>query len=103
MAEPDPPPRFHQVLTPDPTELGIVANQIGQLAPLLDEVAAGQAVDLLLEPVGPEQLAEDETGIVEAERLIEIRRHEKMPLNRNHGVPARLSRRASGLLLARRC
>ena len=41
-----------QVLAPDAAELGIVANQVGELAPLLDEVAPGQAVDLLLETRG---------------------------------------------------
>src|SRR4029078_12829774 len=85
MAKADPPARLHQVLAPNPAEFGIMPNQVRELAPLMNEVAPGEPVDLLLEAVGAKQFAEHETGVVETERLVEIRRHEKMPLNRDHG------------------
>ena len=49
-AQPHPPARLPRCSRPHAAKLGIVADQIGQLAALLDEVAAGQARDLLLEP-----------------------------------------------------
>ena len=79
VAQPDPPAGLHQMLAAHAAEFRVVTNQVGQLAPLLHQVAAGQAIDLLLEPRRAQNLAEDETGIVETERLIEVRRHEKMP------------------------
>ena len=85
--QPDQPARLDQVLAPDAAELGVVPNQVGQLATLLHEIAPRQALDLLLKTPGPEDLAEDQAGVVETERLIEIRRDEKMPRDR-HVLPA---------------
>ena len=52
-------PGLVEVLAPDAAELRIVTNQVGELAALLDQVAAGQPVDLLLEPGGADHLAQD--------------------------------------------
>ena len=61
VAQPHPPAGLDQMLAADAAELGIVTNQIGQLAALLHEVAAGQAVDLLAgSSTSPSNLAEDE-------------------------------------------
>ena len=59
-AQPHAPAGFLEVLAPHAAELRIVANQVGELAALLDEVAPGQPVDLLLEAGGANQLAEDQ-------------------------------------------
>ena len=87
VPQPDQPARLDQVLTPDAAELGVVPNQVGQLAALLHEIAPRQAVDLVLKVRGPDELAEDQAGVVETERLIEIRRDQEMPRDR-HVLPA---------------
>ncbi len=87
VPQPHQPARLDQVLTPDAAELRVVPNQVRQLATLLHEIAPGQPLDLLLEIPGPEDFAEDQAGVVEAERLIEIRRDQKMPRDR-HVLPA---------------
>ena len=70
--------RLLEVLAPDAAELRVVANQIRELASLVDHVAARQPVDLFLESRRANQLAQDGSRIVEAERLIEVRRDEKV-------------------------
>ena len=52
--------RLDQMLAPHPTELGIVADQIRQLAALLDQVAAGEAVNLVLEIRYAQELAQNQ-------------------------------------------
>ena len=47
---------FGQVLGSNASELGIVADEVRQLAALLDEVAAGEAGHLLLKARGADQL-----------------------------------------------
>ena len=53
------PPGLLEVLAPHAAELGIVTNQVGQLAALLHQVVAGQPLDLVLERRGADQLAQD--------------------------------------------
>ena len=48
----DPLARLHEVLAAHPPILGVVEQQVGELASLLDEVDLGQARDLLLEARG---------------------------------------------------
>ena len=65
-------PDFDEVLAAHLAVLGIVEQQIGQLGALLHEVGARQPGDLVVEPVGAEQLAQHDARIVEAQCLIEI-------------------------------
>ena len=71
-AQPDPPPGLDQVLAPDAAELGVVTDQVGQLAALLHQVAARQALDLLVEVGDAKQLAQHDAGVVEAQGLVEV-------------------------------
>ena len=73
-AQPDAAARLDQVLAAHAAELRVVPDQVGQLAALLDEVAGREARDLLFEARHAEQLAQHDARIVEAERLVEIRR-----------------------------
>lgn len=75
--EAHPPADLHEVLAPYRAELGIVTQKIGQLAALLDQVGAGQAGDLLRERRAPDELAQDEARVVEAQRLIEVAREQE--------------------------
>ena len=67
-----------EVLAPDAPEFRVVTNQVRQLAALLDQVAPCQSVDLFLETGGADQLAQDRSRVVEAKRLVEVRRDQKM-------------------------
>src|SRR4029078_13400927 len=66
------------MLAPHAAVLGIVADEIGELAALLHQVAVRESLDLLLEATHAEQFAQFEAGIVEAQRLVEIRREQEM-------------------------
>lgn len=57
-------------------QLGVVQDQIGQLAPLLHQVDVGQPRHLLREAAHAEDLAEDVAGVVEAEGLVEVARQQ---------------------------
>src|SRR5438034_5448591 len=65
--------------------LVIVDQQIGQLRPLLHQVLLGQEAGLPFELLGwnSHQLAQDHSGVVEAERLIEVAR-QKIIFDRCH-------------------
>src|SRR5205814_9156244 len=78
LAQPHAAPRLHEVLAAHAPELRVVANEVGQLSALLHEVARGEAGDLLLERGGADDLAQDDTRVVEAERLVEVRRHQEV-------------------------
>ena len=80
LAQADAAPRLDQVLLAHAAELGVVADEVGQLPALVHEVARGQALDLRLEIGGADQLAEDQPRIVEAEGLVEIRRQQEVLL-----------------------
>ena len=91
--QPDATADLHEVLAPHAAVLGIVQQQIRQLAALLHQVEARQTGDLLDEARRPEQLAQDDTRIVEAQRLIEIAREQELlshtNLHRSTPGPAR--------------
>jgi hypothetical protein len=67
------PARLNQVLAAHAAKLGIVADEVGELASLLDEIAAGKTGDFVLETGNAKELAQHITGVVIAQRLIEIR------------------------------
>ena len=70
---------FHEVLAAHLAVLGVVEQEVGELGALLHKVDARQALHLFFEAVRPEQLAEDDPGVVEAQRLIEIAREQVLP------------------------
>jgi hypothetical protein len=61
-----------QVLAADAAKLGVVADQIRELAPLLHEIRRRKALDLALKIRHADQFGEDLAGVVEAERLVEV-------------------------------
>jgi hypothetical protein len=74
--EPQAPSRLDEVLAPHATEVGIVADEISELSTLLDEVAAGESIDLVIETMHTQKLGEHVTGVTEAQGLIEVRGEE---------------------------
>src|SRR2546421_7754094 len=60
------------MLTAYAPKLGIVAKEIRELGALLDQVNVRKTGDLLAEVRHTDQLAENESGIVEAQRLAEV-------------------------------
>ena len=71
-AEPYAAARLFEVLATHAAKLRVVTNEVGQLAALLHEVAAGKPADLLLEARGADELAQHGARIIEAERLVEV-------------------------------
>ena len=63
---------FDEVLTAHAAEFRVVAEQVGQLRTLLDQVDGGQAPDLFIKSAQAEHLAQDDAGIVKAQRLVEV-------------------------------
>src|SRR6185437_11441973 len=66
-------PCRQQMLTPDAAEVGVVSNEIRELAALLYQVGAGEARDFALEVTNPKELRQHVPRVMEAEGLIEIR------------------------------
>ncbi len=66
------PSGFHQVFAANAAKFRIVPNQIRQLASLLNQIGSTQAGNARLESGYPEQFAQDQSGILEAQRLIEV-------------------------------
>jgi len=56
-----------------------VANQIGELATLLYQIASCQSAHARLEAVDAEQFGQHRARVVEAQRLIEIGREQIVP------------------------
>src|SRR6266540_754567 len=56
-------------------------EQVGELRALLHQVQAGERRDLLAEARDAEQLAQNDAGIVEAERLVEVARQQVLLLH----------------------
>jgi len=71
-------PRRHEVVPPHGAKSRIVPKQIGQFRSLLHQVARREPLDLALEIRDAQQIAQDLSGIVEAEGLIEVRGDEKV-------------------------
>src|SRR5207247_619928 len=78
LAEADPASRFNQVLAPNHAEFRVVTDQVRQLSALLNEIARAEPVDFLAKVRDANQIAQDLSRIVEAERLIEIGCEEKV-------------------------
>ena len=70
------------VLATDLAVLGVVEEQVGELASLLHEVDARETPHLLLEPRGAEQLGQHDPGILEAQGLVEIAGQQIEPAGR---------------------
>jgi len=80
-----------EMLLSNAAELRIVPNQIRELSTLLHEVRPREAIHFLLEVRRTYQLTQHDTRVVEAQGLIEIRRHEKMsgkPRRGRHAHPS---------------
>src|ERR1700693_2473575 len=63
---------FRQVVLSDPPEFGIVQQQVGQFAALLHKMDVRESSDLFLKAGDAEHLGENNSRIIEAQRLIEI-------------------------------
>jgi hypothetical protein len=77
FSETHPPTGFNQMFLTNAPEFRVVTNQVRELTALLDQVGPGEPVDFFLEPGDSNQLAHNQTRIVEAKRLIEIGRQQK--------------------------
>ena len=69
---------FDQVRLAHAAELRIVADEVGELAALLDQVAARKSRDAFLVAVNPDKLAQHQPGVIEAQSLIEVRSQQVM-------------------------
>src|ERR1700690_1794598 len=65
-------PGLHQMFRTNAAKFRIVADQIGQLAALLHEIAVGKPGDTVLKSGYAQQLAQYESRIFETQRLVEI-------------------------------
>src|SRR5882724_4230965 len=63
---------FDQMLFADTTILRVVQQQVGKLSALLNKMHARQTIDFPSEIRSADQLAEDQSRIVEAEGLIKV-------------------------------
>jgi hypothetical protein len=62
------------VLVANATELRIVADEVREFSALLNKIAAGKPSDPIVKSGNSEQLTQNQTRVVEAQRLIEIGR-----------------------------
>ena len=63
---------LNEMIAADAAEIRVVENQIAKLRALLDEVHLRQAFDVVVEPVKTDELAQHDSRVVEAERLVKI-------------------------------
>src|SRR6202043_1261202 len=68
--EPHPAACLDQMLPPHAAKIRVMADEIGQLATLLNEVATREARNLLLETPDAEELTQHVPGIIETQRLV---------------------------------
>src|SRR5690606_2913979 len=80
--QPDALARRDEMLATNAAKLGIVPNQVSELRPLLHEIRPREPFDLLLEVAHAQQIRQHSTGVIEAQRLIEIRSEQVMCLMR---------------------
>ena len=73
-----------QILSPDSAILRIVQQQIRQLGALLHQMHARESGTLFHEPGNTQHLAQGDSGVVEAQRLIEVA-HQQVTLH--SGLP----------------
>ena len=71
-------PGLDQMLAAYAPELGIVAQEVRELGALLHEVNVREAGNLFSKVRYADQLAEDEPGVIEAQRLVEVAGDEVM-------------------------
>ena len=71
-----PPAGLDQVLTAHAAKIRVVPDEVGELAALLHEIAGREALHALLVIGDPDEFGQHETGVVETQRLIEIRREQ---------------------------
>jgi hypothetical protein len=64
------------MLPPHASKFGVVANEVGKLPALLHQVAARKTLDFLLKAPNSQQFAQDKSGVIKAQRLIEIGRQQ---------------------------
>ena len=86
----DPPASLDQVFVTHAAKLRVVPNEIGQLAALLDEVGQRQPRHLLLELGDAKHLGENQTGVIEAQRLVEVGGNEEV--SRGRGAHSQVPR-----------
>ena len=72
VPQPYAPPGFLEMLTPHTAKLGIVPNEVRKLSTLLHQIAAREPFDFVVKMRRADQLAQDETRIIETQRLIEV-------------------------------
>jgi hypothetical protein len=72
LLQADPLTRFDKMLPPDTAELGIVAEEISEFGPLLYEANTRKTGDFLFKVRNAQHLGQDETRIVEAQRLVKV-------------------------------
>ena len=63
---------------PDAAKVGIVADQVGELAALLDQVAARKSGDLLFKVAHAQHLAQNVARVIKAQCLVEVRSQQVM-------------------------
>src|ERR1700730_65973 len=68
--------RFHKVFMANTAKLRVVPDEVRELPALLNEVAACEPRDPFLKAADPQQLAQDQTRVIEAQRLIEVGRQQ---------------------------
>src|SRR4029077_5798779 len=61
-----------KVLAPDLAEVRVMENQIAEFRALLDEVHLGKAFHLVMKSVEADQLAKNDSRVVEAKRLVKV-------------------------------
>src|SRR5579863_8898921 len=81
------------MLPPHAAKVRIVTDEISELPALLHQVAAGETLDLLLKAAHAKQFAQYVTGVVEAQRLIEVRRQQVVFVRGSQCLPPRATAR----------
>ncbi len=74
-----------QILSPDPAILRVVQQQVRQLGALLHQMHSREPGTRFQEPGNTQHLAEGDSGVIEAQRLVEVARqqitlHPEFPL-----------------------
>src|SRR5712692_3886105 len=69
---------FDEVLAADLAEVRVMKNEIAKFRALLDEVHLGKTFHLVVEAVKADQFTENDSRVVEAERLVKIAGQEKL-------------------------
>ena len=65
-------PGVHEVLAAHAAKIRVVQDEVAELRALLDEVHLRETLHLVVEAVKADELAKNDSRVVEAERLVEI-------------------------------